>query len=309
MTKPGSSQSSQKEGHLSEPAANSGQEGVSPASSSAAIQQPWLSLEPQDEPDLENVPDHQKAKAIKAAFFSPSPAGEASSSAVADSSAIGTGGSGAADADEEVAEHDAATYHSRPGGDIVSDIYNFVNEAESGPRGGRLTRSATFAGPDTHAHTSDDDSDATPSGYKDIMAPGGFRRNYLSQRQGYAADDDELERGSAHHSTTGNSSAAPRPPIRRHTKSFVDFLAHSSGVSHLYGQDLEEYEEDDEDLPAEISERTALLKAHMDYRKARQGGGDAPGDATVVQGEIGLPPGSPHPLRNDPDSYTSSQLH
>lgn len=252
--------------------------GTSPSgsrSNSGVQQQPWLSLDPQSDQDfegIENAPDHQKARAIKAAFFAPSPGegGPAAATAGDTSSGITT------------EAEDQSTYHSRPGGDIVSDIYNFVNEAEqgkSGSRGGRLVRSATFAGPDLHP--SDDENDAPTEGYKDIMAPGGFRRNYLAHRHGQS-EDEEAERGSRR-SEHSHDTRTAKSQARRHTRSFVDFLAHSSGVSHLYGQDLEEYEEEEEQLPPEISERTALLKAHMDYRESRRGG-DAPGDATVLQG-------------------------
>lgn len=264
---------------------------------------PNLSLEPGQEEDyshIERQPDHHKARLIKAAYFSPNPPTEGAEGQASSS--------GAADQPEDGFSTERP-YHSRPGGDIVSDIYNFVDQAQqpSGRGGARLTRSATFAGPEDfpdsssgshHHHEHEQD-------FKAIMQPGGFRRNYLAHRQGANEDDDALETGSAlsrtpsattniNHSNS-NGGNGNRPPssiarpqaMRKHPRSFVDFLVHSSGVTHLYGQDLEEYDEDeDDDVPQEVHERTALLNEHMRRRQAMKNGSgeEGSGDATVAQG-------------------------
>lgn len=248
------------------------------SSPSQGAQQPYLSLDPLPEPDfsqLERAPDLHKARAIRAAFFAgPDETPEAGEQPLATSS----------QPDLE------PTYHSRPGGDIVSDIYHFVDQAEqqqqNRKQGNRLMRSVTYAGfPEPAGEDGDFEPPEEGHNWKDIMQPGGFRRNYL-QRQGILEDEEDATSRGSFDTGTARPAATSQGPgsQRKHTKSFVDFLVHSSGFTHLYGQDLEEYDEEDDDLPPEISERTALLRAHMAYRDAKNKP-EGNGDATVSQGK------------------------
>ena len=230
-------------------------------------------------------------------------AGGASYAAIAagtaSASASGVQSSSAVDEAEEY-----PTPYNTQGGDIVAPIYKWASAQASGQgtpatgapglrrsksllsvqdQSGRRSSMAESQRPtigDSSIHSEGDD-DANDSGMRvrEILEPGGFRRDFVLRQRG--------------------ASGAPSQN-GRFTRSFVDFL---SLYGHFGGEDLEEIDEEDEeseeDLEAGLTipayaggsdegaanERTPLVGRKKHSQRRSKGATDVGehGDATVLQ--------------------------
>lgn len=159
------------------------------------------------------------------------------------------------------------------GGDVTHDVYkwhrtaveNQKNLKRSKSTGALSSKAVSVAGGDEsglavgdasyfEAGTAEasmiDHGDPTLN-YKQIMVPGGFRRNFIARQHGSAGPS-----GATTPDGRSVSGAQHRPGMPRATSSFVEFL---SLYGHFGGEDLEEIDEADEE--DEESEEEALRRA------------------------------------------------
>ncbi|KAK4049224.1 hypothetical protein OIO90_005513 [Microbotryomycetes sp. JL221] len=140
-----------------------------------------------------------------------------------------------------------------------------------------------------------DDDGTVPDGLavKQMLEPGGFRRDFIVRRMAEQQQHDDASASGV--SVAGqNGTVVARPPVLR-TKSFGEFLAL---YGHYAGEDLEEIEEeedgDDQDEEEQVaSERTPLVRGRprgpprSDSRK-RASSSSRQGSATVTQAVLML---------------------
>jgi proton-coupled amino acid transporter len=124
------------------------------------------------------------------------------------------------------------------GGDITRQLYNWQREHEEAESSTKRNRSRSFDVPKSPSNEPETDM-------KSIRAPGGFRRNFIVNKNGGNVDIENLD--------------YKRPPFL--TRNFIEFL---TIYGHFAGEELEEEDEDSEEegVEREIGEpdeQTALL--------------------------------------------------
>lgn len=182
------------------------------------------------------LPEDQVARVVKRHLVETSPAASILSSSLHrvgthQSSAAASTHShdGASSSAGSNSNHPHKTVHQLPGGAITHDIYKWAESADA--EQSRRGRTQSMYIP------RQEPSDPALARLKD---PGGFRRHYVY--------DQAARRG--------------REPPHWMTRTFVDFLAL---YGHFGGEDLSDYEDEDEDEDA-IDETTGLLR-----RRRRRG--------------------------------------
>ena len=222
-------------------------------------------------------------------------------------------------------------YHLE-GGDVVAGVYKWAAQASStapsmrrvksfdelestialGGAGSRRTSmnpgterpDMSALAPSATGEALDDEEDPNGSGMRvrEILEPGGFRRDFVNRKRS-DADLPSLPTGGA---SFGNGNGSSRG-----TRSFIDFL---SLYGHFGGEDLEEIDEEDEDEDDEededltippfsasgqstsrgVNERTPLVRGRSERRggevgtRKRSSSVGQHGDATVTQAVLML---------------------